>query len=227
MRYGWLLLLMSLVAGCGHAGSVPDGAYLRTEFASGFLTNRLYVFQDGQVAGNVGGDLEHFDFAKHRQVSPTWIGTYERQGNTLKIVWGDGTVQEGPIKIDSTGEGFDFYGYGHAPIKPIDDPGRIQGRYYGGASYGGISTAYDITFSGGGQFVSNQAASVRSTSDASEVSGGSHGGDRGTYTIRGNVLTLNGAGGSQTAQIYQVPTSGLGPIELLIVDGTVLTRDDP
>ncbi|AVP98814.1 hypothetical protein C7S18_17225 [Ahniella affigens] len=225
MRYVWLALMLGLIAGCGRSGSVPDGAYLRTEFAGGYLSNRLFVFQNGQVAGDVGGDLEHFDFAKHRQVSPTWIGTYERHGDTLKIVWADGTVQEGPIRIDSSGEGFDFYGYGHAPIKPIDDAGRVQGRYYGGASYGGISTAYDITFNGNGQYVSNQAASVRSTSDGSEVSGGSHGGDRGTYAIRGNVLTLNGSGGSQSVQLYQVPTSGTGPIELLIMDGTVLTRD--
>lgn len=218
------LTLLLMIAACTRAGALPDGAYLRTEFSGGSLSNRLYVFRNGQVAGNAAGDLLDFDFAAHARAMPNWSGRYTRTGDSLKVEWADGSVNEGVIRVDSSGKGFDFQSAPYAPIEAIGDAGRVNGRYVGGASYGGVTSAFDIEFDGAGGFESSNAASIVSRSGASEVSGGSSGADSGTYRIDGNRLVLTGSAGTRNFQIFQVPTSGDGPIDMLIVDGTVLIR---
>jgi len=218
------LTLLLMITACSRAGALPDGAYLRSEFSGGSLSNRLYVFKNGQVAGNVAGDLLSFDFAAHAKAMPNWSGRYARTGDTLKVEWADGTVNEGPIRVDSSGKGFDFQSAPYAPVEAIGNADRVNGRYVGGASYGGVTSAFDIAFDGAGGFESSSTASIVSNSAASQVSGGSSGADSGTYRIDGNRLVLTGSVGARSFQIFQVPTSGDGPIDMLIIDGTVLMR---
>jgi hypothetical protein len=224
MRFKTMLLglILPLLFACGADGAIPDGAYLRSEFTGGYLSNVVYVFRGGRVAYAAQGDLEAFDFDAHAAAAPKNAGRYVRNGNSLRIEWGDGSVQEGELRADRTGGGFQFYGAPFAPIQRIDDPSRLKGRYYGGASYGGVSNSFDLRFDGHGGFQSSSTGSVASTSSASEISATSSRDGGGRYALSGTRLTL----GSEQHWAYEVPTDNAAVVEMLIVDGVVMTRED-
>ena len=85
------------------AATVPDGAYLRSEFSGGHLSNTLFVFKGGQAAVNPTGDLDSFDFAAHKARAPKQYGTYARSGDNMSIAWADGSKWEGKVKPDRSG----------------------------------------------------------------------------------------------------------------------------
>lgn len=224
MRIKWLMLglVLPLLFACGAHGTVPEGAYLRSEFTGGYLSNVVYVFREGRVAYAASGDLDHVDFDAHAAVKAGNVGTYQRNGDQLRIVWGDGSVQDGPIRLDQSGGGFQFYGAPFAPIRRIDHPSRLKGRYYGGASFGGVSNAFDLVFDGAGGYRHSQTASIASSSAASTVSAASSSDGGGRYQLSGTRLTL----GDETHWAYEVPTDHRAVVEMLIVDGVVMTRAD-
>ncbi len=219
----WMGMILPLLFACGAAGgAVPEGAYLRSEFTGGQLSNVVYVFRGSRVAYAAKGDLEQFDFDAHAAAVPKNAGRYVRNGNNLRIEWGDGSVQDGELRLDRSGGGFQFYGAPFAPIQRIADPSRLKGRYYGGASYGGVSNAFDLQFDGAGGYRSGSTGSIASTSAASEISATSSRAGGGRYAVSGSRLTL----GSEQHWIYEVPTGNAEVVEMLIVDGVVLTRED-
>lgn len=220
-----LFLLMPLLFACTAHGAAPDGAYLRTEFSGGALSNVIYVFRDGRVAYAAGGDLEAFDFDAHAAATPKNSGRYVRSGDTLRITWGDGSVQESALRPDSSGGGFQFHGAPFAPIVRITDPSRLRGRYYGGASYGGVSSAFDLYFDGQGGFRSGMTGSIASSGQSSEVSALSQRDASGRYQLSGARLGLIAGNDSKQHWAYEVPTSTPEVVSLLILDGIVMTHD--
>lgn len=213
--------ILPMLFACSATGTVPDGAYLRSEFSGGSLSNVVYVFKEGRVAYAATGDLDQFDFAAHAANNAASVGSFTRDGDQMKITWGDGSVQDGEVRLDKSG-GFQFYGAPFAPIRPIDDPARLKGRYYGGASYGGVSNAFDLTFDGKGGYQRQQVASLASSSDISEVSGGASHAEAGRYQLSGTRLTL----GDEAHWAYEVPTGNPDVVEMLILDGVVVTHED-
>jgi len=215
-------LILPLLFACSADGAVPEGAYLRSEFTGGYLSNVIYVFRGGRVAYAAQGDLETFDFDAHAAAAPKNAGRYVRNGNSLRIEWGDGSVQDSELRPDRNGGGFQFHGAPFAPIQRITDPSRLKGRYYGGASYGGVSNSFDLRFDGHGGYQSSSAGSIASTSNASEISATSSRDGGGRYVLSGTRLTL----GSELHWAYEVPTGNAAVVEMLIIDGVVMTRED-
>lgn len=207
-------------------GSLPDGAYLRSEFSGGQLSNVIFVFKGGKAASNVrDGDLEKFDFAAHKAKMPKNVGAFKTAGDTLTINWDDGTKWEGKLKPDKAG-GFDWRSAGYAPIKPLARGAVLEGRFSGGASGGGATVAFNYTFKADGSYATQTAGSVGSQSSRSTVSAGSSSAGGGKYSVSGSTLTLTpAAGAAKSHRIYYVPTkAGEKSPDMLVIDGVVATR---
>lgn len=224
MRTGSIVVgIVALFGSLSAWGAAPEGPYLRSEFSGGSLANTVYVFGEGRVAYAADGDLRQFDFDAHANRSPRNAGRMEMSGESMIIRWGDGSTQEGPVRWDARGGGFQFYGAPFAPLRPISDVSRLQGRYYGGASWGGASSAFDLHFDGAGGYQASATGSVASTSAASEVSALAARDGGGRYRLQGDRLDL---GDGQVHWIYEVITGQAPYAEMLVLDGAVLTRDE-
>jgi hypothetical protein len=221
-RFG-IFGIAALLAACTAWSATPQGPYLRSEFSGGNLSNVIYVFDGDRVAYAAGGRLSPFDFDAHAAQTPKNAGQYTTSGDTLTIQWGDGSKQEGQIRWDAGGGGFQFYGAPFAPIRPVRDPSRLAGRYYGGASYGGVSSAFDLVFDGAGGYRSSSTGSISSSSAGSDVSALSARDGGGRYRLDGDRLDL---GDGVVHWLYEVDTGNADHAEMLVLDGAVLTRDD-
>ena len=134
-------------------------------------------------------------------------------------------MQESALRPDSSGGGFQFHGAPFAPIVRITDPSRLRGRYYGGASYGGVSSAFDLYFDGQGGFRSGMTGSITSSGQSGETSALSANESSGRYELFGARLRLTAGTDSKQHWAYEVPTSTPAVVSLLILDGVVMTHD--
>lgn len=231
-RAALVLLLASIAlqpeAHAFFGASLPNGAYLRSEFTGGHLSNVIFVFKDGKAASNVReGDLEKFDFAAYKAKMPKNVGTYKTSGDMLTVSWDNGSKWEGKLKPDKAG-GFDWRSAGYAPIKPLVRGAVLDGRFSGGASGAGAMVGFDYTFKADGTYTTLSAGSVTSKSARSTASAGSSSSGGGKYSVSGSTLTLTPASGpAKTHRIYFVPsgTSEKKP-DMLIIDGVVATRSN-
>lgn len=206
--------------------SPPNGAYLRSEFTGGHLSNVIFVFKDGKAASNVReGDLEKFDFAAYKAKMPKNVGTYKTSGDMLTVSWDNGSKWEGKLKPDKAG-GFDWRSAGYAPIKPLARGAVLDGRFSGGASGAGAMVGFDYTFKADGTYTTLTAGNVTSKSARSTATAGSSSSGGGKYSVSGSTLSLTpAAGAARTHRIYFVPTSaGEKKPDMLIIDGVVATR---
>ena len=221
-----LAAFLPLVSHAFFGSSLPDGAYLRSEFTGGQLSNTIFVFKGGKVATAVReGDLDKFDFAAHKAKSPKNVGTFATSGDTLTVKWDDGSKWEGKLKPDKAG-GFDWRSAGYAPIKPLARGAVLEGRFSGGASGGGATVSFNYTFNADGSYGTQTAGSVSSNTARSSVSAGSNAAGGGKYSVSGTTLTLTPASGAaKTHRIYYVPTkAGDKKPDMLVIDGVVATR---
>jgi len=73
----------------------------------------LLFLSGGQITRAIPQNgLEHFDWTKHQQEHSGDSGRWEIHGNSLRIVWGDSGVNEGPLTV--TSDGIEFYGKRYA-----------------------------------------------------------------------------------------------------------------
>lgn len=189
------LLLALLASGCGGGGD--DALYIMTRFwpSSGSLEIESYWFgPDGVVVRNPTGDPASLDVDAERAERPRDVGTYAWDGDTLTMAF-DGRESSGEAERD--GDCFTVDMGTYCPVEPVG-ASTIEGTYSGGVSAragGGLAiSSATIRFSDDGTYALGTAGSIASASDASAVSGGSSGEERGTYRFEGTALHLEPEG---------------------------------
>jgi hypothetical protein len=212
MRKIVLFTLVLLLAGCAGA-STPDGLYLMTRFwPSSGLEIKSYRFEGDHVVVNPVAAGKHVDLDAERAVNPKNVGTFKRDGADLVLTF-DGKDQRAKFKATDHGC-FDWNAGTFCPVTPFPSGTKLDGTFEGGASVGGgaLISALEITFKPDGTYTTSSAVSYSSTSATSNVSGGSTGGERGTYAIDGTSLTLTPESGKpRTVSTFPYDDDTKGP----------------
>ena len=177
------------------AGGAPNGLYLMTRYWPGSgLEMGAYLFRNGTVVRNpIGADIE-----SERAVHPKEVGTFQLQGGNLMMNFA-GTPQTARFESENGGcFGWDAGSF--CPAEVFKPGATLDGVFEGGASVGGgaVMSSTAITFHADGSYTRESAASFKTTTSASTVSGGSTGADKGRYRIEGTALHLMPEGGKET-----------------------------
>lgn len=185
------------LAGCGGGGD--DALYIMTRFwpATGSLEIASYWFgPDGVVVRNPTGDPASLDVEAERRARPRDVGTYAWDGDTLTTTF-DGRSSSAEVERD--GDCFIADMGTYCPVEPVG-AATIEGTFTGGVgSYAGGGSAISsatIAFDDDGTYTLATAGSVTGSTDASTVSGGGTGGERGRYRFEGTALHLEPEGGA-------------------------------
>lgn len=213
--------------GCGGGGD-PDGLYIMTRMGFGSLNIEAYRFDDGNVVQNPVVPGDSLDVEAERKVHPNDVGTYDIDGDEMTMKFG---TSESKSKLERDGECFTWDMGIFCPVKPFDDD-TIEGTFSGGVSAHGLGGSYamnsrTITFKDDGTYTMDSAASFESSTDASTVSGGSTGGEKGEYEIDGQVITFAPEGGEKrtlTAFPFDDGTEGPQPRRIYL-GGTMLRHE--
>ena len=191
------LLVALLLCACGGGGGGDDRLYIMTRFwpATGSLEIESYWFgEDGVVVRNPTGDPADLDVAAERAERPRDVGTYAWDGDTLTMTF-DGRESAGEAERD--GDCFTVDMGTYCPVEAVGSE-TLDGTFSGGVSSragGGVAiSSATIRFAPDGTYTLGTAGSISSTSDASSVSGGSSGEERGRYRFDGTALHLEPEG---------------------------------
>lgn len=190
--------LKQVAAGGAAAGGGLDGLYFMTRFwPNTGLETATYSFHNGAVVRNPIAAGNSLDVQAERATHPNDVGTYSLSGGQLVMTLA-GTPHTAKFEKE-TGGCFGWDAGVFCPVKTFKPGTTLDGTFTGGASVGGgaVMSSMTITFKPDGSYQLESAASFSSKGKVSNVSGGSTGGERGTYRINGNALTLMPQGGKQ------------------------------
>lgn len=199
---------------------VPRGIFVSRSLLTGRAVCLLFL-SEGRVTRVIPrGGLERFDWAAHRAAHERDSGTWAMRGGAVRITWGDGGVQEGPLTETPTGIEFAGKRYWRPMVV---DARAVAGAWEsarGTAIAGGegVNAVATLAIEGDGAFrwigTTGGAVAGRTAADQREV--------RGTLRVSGATLIFRGAGGAETSRTFLVAPGE--PVTAFTLDGEVFTR---
>jgi hypothetical protein len=208
------------VPDAGVVNGVPQGIF----FSRSLLTGRavcLLFLSEGRVTRFIpAGGLENFDWATHRAAHDRDSGTWTMANGQIRIQWGDGGVNQGPVTVHP--DGIEFYGKRYAKPAPVT-VAAIAGRWEaargtaiaGGPGVNRVSTLV-IERDGRYQWASTTGGVVAGRATAADAR------MKGTLAISGATLTLKSDAGSTTSVTF-LPAAG-SPVQAFTLDADLFTR---
>ena len=201
-------------------GGVPQGMFVGRSLLTGRAVCLLFL-SGGRVTRAIPeGGLESFDWAAHKAAHAGDVGAWTMSGGQLRIAWGDGGVNQGPITVRP--DAIEFYGKRYA--KPASATvTAIAGRWEaasGSAIAGGEgvnrTTTLVIQPDGRYQWVSTTGGAVAGRTVAADKS------LSGQAVIAGATLTLRADNGASRSFTF-LPVAG-APVEAFSLDASMFTR---
>ena len=132
----------------------PQGLFVGRSLLSGKAVCLLFL-DGGRITRSIPeSGLENFHWMEHAVNHSGDCGTWQLTGNLLRIVWGDGGVHEGPLKVNPNG--IEFYGKTYARIGTVSIA-SISGEWEsarGTAAWGGegITMTHSLSITADGKF---------------------------------------------------------------------------
>lgn len=220
-------VLIPLLVSCGTSpsGGGGDGAataagqlYVRTQFWTGGQLDVawLYLSEDGVIVRNPVHGADPIDLAKEEQDNKSQTGRYVRDGDRLTVTWGDGTVQDVPVKYEG-GEMTNFDGgiTARATPFPADTFGDVN--YSGRAAYDNVSNTATFAFTKDGTFESFAVGAIdekKLGKDETSGSAMSAASGSGRYSVRGNTVMFDYTDGKRVVMLGEPYDMGGGEIIL-------------
>jgi hypothetical protein len=199
---------------------VPQGMFVGRSLLTGRAVCLLFL-SGGRVTRFIpAGGLERFDWEEHKAAHSGDVGTWDMRGSQLRIAWGDGVVNEGPITVRP--DGIEFYGKRYARPAPAT-VAAIAGRWEsvrGTAVTGGegINRSTVLVIHADGRYewagITGGVVSDRAVATDKSMTG--------QITVSGSTLTLRSDAGAVTSFTF-VPVSGT-PVEAFSLDADMFTR---
>lgn len=191
-------------AKAGFRGGRPVGLYFMTRYwvATGSLEKSVWYFApDGEAYENLRTGFSEADLAAHRGRR----GKVSMDGDAMVITWPDGKDTKSRLEVDTDGEGFAWDTGLFTPVQEFDDASELAGKWEGGESLarGGdfIAASNSLDIRADGTFGRESIATVKGTTERSEIGAGSQSAGQGTWKLDGFKLTLTEDRGKQTTAI--------------------------
>ncbi|HEX3359184.1 MAG TPA: lipocalin family protein [Tepidisphaeraceae bacterium] len=192
-----MLLNFLLLAGCARA-SDTDGLYLRTAFAFNQIESTTFYLHGDQIAWNPKGGVDPFDFAAAEKSEPANVGHFKINGDQMEITWGGGRAAQS-LKIErQNGKMSALDGGLVSKVGSYSNDQKLDATFGGvmlAGGEGGITGGRTITFAKDGHFSTATLATAELNPNVAGGTGSVASDNSGTYTLSGNTLTLNFAGG--------------------------------
>lgn len=191
-------------AKAGFRGGRPVGLYFMTRYwiATGSLEKSVWYFTpDGEAYENLRTGFSKADLEAHEGRR----GKVSMDGDAMVITWPDGKETKSRLEVDKDGEGFAWDTGLFTPVEAFDDDGQLAGKWEGGESLsrGGnfIAASRSLDIRTDGSFDRSSIASVKGTTEHSEIGAGSQSAGTGQWKLDGYTLTLTEADGKVTKGI--------------------------
>lgn len=190
----------------GFRGGRPVGMYFMTRYwiATGSLEKSVWYFSpDGEAYENLLTGFSAEDLANHKGRH----GKLSVSGDSMTITWSDGKEATSKLERDhdGSGDGFAWDTGLFAPVKAFDDPSELAGKWEGGESlvHGGdfIAASHSLDIHPDGTYSGESVASVKGTTEHSEIGGGSSSSAEGKWQLDGWSLILTHPDGTTTRGI--------------------------
>ncbi|MBX9940925.1 MAG: lipocalin family protein [Candidatus Obscuribacterales bacterium] len=213
-----------------------SGLYLRHEqtwmgTSLNYREEHYYFMPDGRFYKGVPPEgPSAFNWAKVQSEHPELCGQYGINGDKITLSYGGEAPYSWLLKMKNA-ENMEM---NYAPTNKVEKFGnnaRISGTFARGTVFAGnysytgaptITAAGTYTFSADGTVTTDSTTGIDGDTKVSGVTVGLHGGNRGTYTINGNDLTLNLGGQSKRCTVY--PISKNGNILRISIDGALYEK---
>lgn len=208
-----------------------EGAWLRVETfywnGSSSLSNQGWFFtKDGRFSKAPAGGFDFKTFAAAGQAGKS-DGVYWITGDKITLRWANGS-KPSEYAFARKGAEIVLAGLGSTPVEGFKRGWRLDGKYEGGASFGGgaVASSNTLVFRKDGTFARSSIGSISSKGSGTEVSAGSQSESAGTYEFDGYTLKLgytDGTGKSHTVFAFG-DLDGEGRPEYIYRDGTMMKR---
>ena len=206
----------------GIVNGIPQGMFVGRSLLTGKAVCLLFL-NGGRITRAIPQNgLEHFDWTKHQQEHSGDSGTWEIHGNSLRVIWGDSGVNEGPLTV--TSDGIEFYGKRYARPTTVGIA-AIVGKWEaarGTAIWGGegINMTHTLIIDRDGSFRwdSGTGGVVDGRAVANETN------RSGKLRITGSTMIFVGNDGAEESYTF-VPLPG-NPIVAFSLASNMFTRAD-
>jgi len=213
-----------------------SGLYLRHEqtwmgTSLNYREEHYYFMPDGRFYQGVPPEgPSAFNWAKVQAEHPELCGQYGINGDKITLSYAGSAPYSWLLKMKNS-ENMEM---NYAPTNKVEKFGsnaRISGSFARGTVFAGnysyagaptITAAGTYTFHPDGTVTTDSTTGIDGDTKVSGVTIGLQGGNRGTYTINGNDLTLNLGGQSKRCTIY--PVSDNGRILRISIDGALYEK---
>jgi hypothetical protein len=201
--------------------SPPKGLFLGRSLLTGRAVCLLFL-TGGRVTRFIPtGGLENFDWAQHQTSHFGDCGTWESADGQLRIVWGDGGVNQGPLTVHP--DSIEFYGKRYARPASVS-VAALAGHWQstrGMAVVGGqgINTTSTLIVEAGGRYrwssITGGVVAGRAAADTDAMAAG-------TLSITEATATFRADDGTVVSRTF-LPMSGT-PIAAFSLDADMFTR---
>ena len=225
-----LVCLVTLVSGPGErvppaavVNGLPQGMFVGRSLLTGRAVCLLFL-SGGRITRFIpAGGLENFDWGQHQAAHSRDSGKWELSAGELRILWGDGGIQQGPLTVHPNG--IEFYGKRYARLVSASIAAMV-GRWEaarGSAVTGGagINTMHTLVIEPDGRY---RLRGITGGIVAGRSASGGELDRSGKLTITGATLVLTADDGTTSSHTF-VPVAG-DPLNAFSLDTDLFTRAD-
>jgi hypothetical protein len=201
-------------------GGVPQGLFVGRSLLTGRAVCLLFM-SGGRVTRAIPeGGLENIDWVTHQATHSGDVGRWELRGGVIAIVWGDGSVHQGPLTVRA--DGIEFYGKRYTRPVPVALAALVgrwestRGPAIAGGS--GINAASTLAILTDGRYEWSRAI-------GGVVAGRAVAADNtatGVVTVKGSTIFFTPNAGPATSHTF-LPAAGT-PLTAFSVDANLFTR---
>lgn len=225
-----LTCMVTLIQGPGErvppaavVNGLPQGIFVGRSLLTGRAVCLLFL-SGGRVTRFIpAGGLENFDWGKHQAAHSGDSGQWEVIAGELRIMWGDGGIQQGPLTVRPNS--IEFYGKRYS--QPVSASiAAVVGRWEaarGSAVTGGagINTMDTLVIEPDGRY---RLRAVTGGIVAGRSASGGELDRSGKLTITGATLVLTADDGTTSSHTF-IPVAG-DPLNAFSLDTGLFTRVD-
>lgn len=173
--------------------------YLESYIVGGLRIGWLWLGDDGTFVRDPKFGVDPVNIAMEKEHNANNAGTYTKKGNTISVTFYNGKKENWPMEYNN-GKLNTIDGWFVATQTALPANYKLNGKFSASFYTGNISKQQTYTFNNDGTLTISGVATVR-TGVTGATAGSSQ---KGSYSIKGNTLTIKMENGEQTLAVIGV-----------------------